>query len=68
MANKHYPRQFKADAVALYRSRPGAQHRAGVPMPYGAVHGLRGTDMVRHPFVGGWRETDRPGRPRPSRS
>jgi transposase len=24
MANKHYPAQFKADAVALYRSRPGA--------------------------------------------
>ena len=24
MANKHYPRQFKADAVALYRSRPGS--------------------------------------------
>ncbi|WP_157411422.1 IS3 family transposase [Actinoplanes rectilineatus] len=23
MANKHYPAQFKADAVALYRSRPG---------------------------------------------
>jgi len=23
MANKHYPQQFKADAVALYRSRPG---------------------------------------------
>ncbi|MFC7483305.1 transposase [Luedemannella flava] len=22
--NKHYPAQFKADAVALYRSRPGA--------------------------------------------
>jgi transposase len=24
MVNKHYPPQFKADAVALYRSRPGA--------------------------------------------
>ncbi|GAA2515048.1 transposase [Winogradskya humida] len=24
MANKHYPQQFKADAGALYRSRPGA--------------------------------------------
>jgi transposase len=24
MANKHYPQQFKADAVALYRNRPGA--------------------------------------------
>jgi transposase len=24
MANKHYPVHFKADAVALYRSRPGA--------------------------------------------
>ena len=24
MVNKHYPAQFKADAVALYRSRPGA--------------------------------------------
>ena len=24
MANKHYPQQFKANAVALYRSRPGA--------------------------------------------
>jgi hypothetical protein len=24
MANKQYPQQFKADAVALYRSRPGA--------------------------------------------
>src|SRR5262245_13506667 len=24
MAMKHYPAQFKADAVALYRSRPGA--------------------------------------------
>ncbi|GAA2602808.1 transposase [Winogradskya consettensis] len=24
MANKHYPKEFKADAVALYRSRPGA--------------------------------------------
>jgi transposase len=24
MANKHYPQQFKADAVTLYRSRPGA--------------------------------------------
>lgn len=23
MANKHHPAQFKADAVALYRSRPG---------------------------------------------
>lgn len=23
MANKHYPVEFKADAVALYRSRPG---------------------------------------------
>jgi transposase len=22
--NKHYPQQFKDDAVALYRSRPGA--------------------------------------------
>jgi transposase len=24
MVMKHYPAQFKADAVALYRSRPGA--------------------------------------------
>lgn len=24
MAMKHYPAEFKADAVALYRSRPGA--------------------------------------------
>src|SRR3954462_9708819 len=24
MANKHYPQQFKADAVALCRTRPGA--------------------------------------------
>ena len=24
MVNKHYPAQFKTDAVALYRSRPGA--------------------------------------------
>jgi transposase len=24
MASKHYPVEFKADAVALYRSRPGA--------------------------------------------
>ena len=24
MVNKHYPAGFKADAVALYRSRPGA--------------------------------------------
>ncbi len=24
MAMKHYPPEFKADAVALYRSRPGA--------------------------------------------
>jgi transposase len=24
MVMKHYPSQFKADAVALYRSRPGA--------------------------------------------
>jgi transposase len=24
MVNKHYPQQFKADAIALYRSRPGA--------------------------------------------
>jgi len=24
MVNKHYPQQFKADAVVLYRSRPGA--------------------------------------------
>ena len=24
MVNKHYPDQFKTDAVALYRSRPGA--------------------------------------------
>jgi transposase len=24
MVNKHYPVQFKADAVALFRSRPGA--------------------------------------------
>ncbi|MFI7434274.1 transposase [Micromonospora haikouensis] len=24
MANKHYPAQFKAGAVALYRSRPGS--------------------------------------------
>jgi transposase len=24
MVNKHYPAQFKADAVALYRSRPGS--------------------------------------------
>jgi len=24
MVNKHYPVQFKADAVALYRSRPGS--------------------------------------------
>ncbi|MEV8512793.1 transposase, partial [Dactylosporangium sp. NPDC051484] len=24
MVNKHYPPDFKADAVALYRSRPGA--------------------------------------------
>ena len=24
MVMKHYPQQFKADAVALYRSRPGA--------------------------------------------
>lgn len=24
MANKHYPPEFKAEAVALYRSRPGA--------------------------------------------
>jgi transposase len=26
MANKHYPAEFKADAVALYRSRPGATY------------------------------------------
>ena len=24
MANKHYPAEFKAEAVGLYRSRPGA--------------------------------------------
>jgi transposase len=24
MVNRHYPAQFKADAVTLYRSRPGA--------------------------------------------
>jgi hypothetical protein len=24
MVNKHYPQQFKADGVALYRTRPGA--------------------------------------------
>jgi transposase len=24
MVNKHYPQEFKADAVSLYRSRPGA--------------------------------------------
>jgi len=24
MVNKHYPQQFKAEAVALYRTRPGA--------------------------------------------
>ncbi|MEV0431351.1 transposase, partial [Micromonospora sp. NPDC050495] len=24
MVMKHYPAEFKADAVALYRSRPGA--------------------------------------------
>jgi transposase len=24
MVNKHYPAEFKADAVTLYRSRPGA--------------------------------------------
>lgn len=24
MAMKHYPAEFRADAVALYRSRPGA--------------------------------------------
>jgi transposase len=24
MANKHYPQQFTTDAVALYRTRPGA--------------------------------------------
>jgi len=24
MAMKHYPPEFKADAIALYRSRPGA--------------------------------------------
>ena len=24
MAMKHYPAEFKADAIALYRSRPGA--------------------------------------------
>jgi transposase len=24
MVNKHYPAEFKVDAVALYRSRPGA--------------------------------------------
>src|SRR3954453_2398792 len=24
MVNKHYPPEFRADAVALYRSRPGA--------------------------------------------
>ena len=24
MVNKHYPQQFKDDAVALFRSRPGA--------------------------------------------
>ncbi len=24
MVNKHYPQQFKADAVGLYRTRPGA--------------------------------------------
>lgn len=24
MVNKHYPPEFKADAVALFRSRPGA--------------------------------------------
>ncbi|XVU29876.1 IS3 family transposase [Actinoplanes sp. CA-054009] len=26
MANKHYPPEFRADAVALYRSRPGATY------------------------------------------
>jgi transposase len=26
MVNKHYPLEFKADAVALYRTRPGATY------------------------------------------
>ena len=26
MVNKHYPPEFRADAVALYRSRPGATY------------------------------------------
>ncbi len=26
MVNKHYPPEFRAEAVALYRSRPGATY------------------------------------------
>jgi hypothetical protein len=31
MVMKHYPPEFKAEAVALYRSRPGHNGRRGRP-------------------------------------
>ncbi|GAA3123823.1 hypothetical protein GCM10020254_83770 [Streptomyces goshikiensis] len=36
MGMKHYPAEFKADAVALYRSRPGATIKSDAGTPASA--------------------------------
>jgi transposase len=63
MANKHYPQQFKADAVALYRSRPGATialiaddlgvNRETLRSWVRADDQRRGARPARHTAVGG---------------
>lgn len=60
MANKHYPAQFKADAVALYRSRPGV-----------TIASIAGDLGINRETLRSWVRLDderRGGGPRPSRA
>jgi len=64
MVNKHYPVEFKADAVALYRSRPGVTvasvaHDLGVN-PETLRSWIRADDQQRRD--GGGRVAVSPGR------
>lgn len=66
MVNKQYPEQFRADAVALYRSRPGVAI-ARVPKDLGINHEtlrnwIRQDDRARsgEPAAGRDRSGDQP--------
>lgn len=64
MVMKHYPPEFKADAVALYRSRPGATIKQ-VAADLGSTQRRCGTG--HGPLTAGARVPTRPGPwPRPT--